>query len=383
MLTVAMALLGRPRLLMIDELSLGLSPALVAQLRVHIADLRDRGHDRVVVVEQSVDLALGIADRAVLPRQGRGAVRGAGAATCSTTRTGAGGVPRRAPRRTLRRRPVAAASAVPPVAADAPAPRRRRACSEALRRASSRSTTCRSRCGAGEILGVIGPERRGQDHAVRRDLRLRAPPTHGTIAPASTPPRALDDARACPPPRARPPGPRPIVPGRPPLPRAHRRRDHRGRRASTRSGSRNPVAAALHLPAVARSEAAVRGPGRRAHRSARVGRLRRQVRARALHRDAPDRRPRLRARPRADRCSARRTRRAASRSARPRPWAPCSATSATRSAPACSWSSTTSRCSGRVSDRLRRARPRPGRGRRRRPTRSSPTPTSCAAYLGT
>jgi ABC-type branched-subunit amino acid transport system ATPase component/ABC-type branched-subunit amino acid transport system permease subunit len=69
MLALAMALLGRPRLLMIDELSLGLAPAVVTDL-LHVVDaLRDEG-TTVVVVEQSVDVALAIADRAVFLERG-------------------------------------------------------------------------------------------------------------------------------------------------------------------------------------------------------------------------------------------------------------------------------------------------------------------------
>ncbi|MFI5054456.1 MAG: ATP-binding cassette domain-containing protein, partial [Acidimicrobiia bacterium] len=78
MLTLAMALVMEPRLLMIDEMSLGLSPAIVARLRGVVADLRARG-TTVVVVEQSVDLALGIADRAYFLEKGE--VRFAGPAS--------------------------------------------------------------------------------------------------------------------------------------------------------------------------------------------------------------------------------------------------------------------------------------------------------------
>ncbi|MDQ1431394.1 MAG: branched-chain amino acid transport system ATP-binding protein livF, partial [Actinomycetota bacterium] len=77
MLTLAMALVARPRLLMIDELSLGLSPAVLRQLREHLRALRDGG-TTIVVVEQSIDLALELADRAYFLE--KGAVRFAGPA---------------------------------------------------------------------------------------------------------------------------------------------------------------------------------------------------------------------------------------------------------------------------------------------------------------
>ena len=76
-LAVARALLSRPRVLMIDELSLGLAPAIVHELLDVVFQLRDRG-TAVVLVEQQVDLALDVADRAYFLE--RGQVRFDGAA---------------------------------------------------------------------------------------------------------------------------------------------------------------------------------------------------------------------------------------------------------------------------------------------------------------
>ena len=70
MLALAMAVLMRPRLLMIDELSLGLAPAVVAELLHFVDDLHDQG-TTLLVVEQSVNVALEIADRAVFLERGR------------------------------------------------------------------------------------------------------------------------------------------------------------------------------------------------------------------------------------------------------------------------------------------------------------------------
>ena len=70
MLALAMAVLMRPRLLMIDELSLGLAPAVVAELLHFVDHLRERG-TTLLVVEQSVNVALEIADRAVFLERGR------------------------------------------------------------------------------------------------------------------------------------------------------------------------------------------------------------------------------------------------------------------------------------------------------------------------
>ena len=70
MLALARALMSRPRLLMIDELSLGLAPTIVGQLLEVIAGLR-AGGTSIVVVEQQVDLALELADRAYFLERGR------------------------------------------------------------------------------------------------------------------------------------------------------------------------------------------------------------------------------------------------------------------------------------------------------------------------
>jgi len=70
MLALARALMSRPKLLMIDELSLGLAPTIVHDLLRTIARLRDEGTS-LVVVEQQVDLALDLADRAYFLERGQ------------------------------------------------------------------------------------------------------------------------------------------------------------------------------------------------------------------------------------------------------------------------------------------------------------------------
>jgi branched-chain amino acid transport system ATP-binding protein len=70
MLALARALVARPRLLMIDELSLGLAPVVVAQLLDVVAGLQRRGVS-LLVVEQHVDLALSFAARAYFLERGR------------------------------------------------------------------------------------------------------------------------------------------------------------------------------------------------------------------------------------------------------------------------------------------------------------------------
>jgi branched-chain amino acid transport system ATP-binding protein len=70
MLTLAQALMARPTLLMIDELSLGLAPAVVEQLVRTLRLIHARG-TTVIVVEQSVNVALTVCDRAVFLERGR------------------------------------------------------------------------------------------------------------------------------------------------------------------------------------------------------------------------------------------------------------------------------------------------------------------------
>jgi ABC-type branched-subunit amino acid transport system ATPase component len=70
MLALAKALLLRPRLLIIDELSLGLAPAVVQDLLEVVRSLRRDGVT-VVIVEQSLNVALSVADRAVFMEKGQ------------------------------------------------------------------------------------------------------------------------------------------------------------------------------------------------------------------------------------------------------------------------------------------------------------------------
>jgi ABC-type branched-subunit amino acid transport system ATPase component/ABC-type branched-subunit amino acid transport system permease subunit len=69
MLSLAMALMVRPKVLMIDELSLGLAPTVVAQLLEVVKLLHAQG-TTIVVVEQSVNVALELAERAVFLEKG-------------------------------------------------------------------------------------------------------------------------------------------------------------------------------------------------------------------------------------------------------------------------------------------------------------------------
>jgi branched-chain amino acid transport system ATP-binding protein len=75
MLAVARALMSRPRMLLMDEPSLGLAPLIVADIFKLIAELRELGMT-ILIVEQNVRMTLNIADRAYLLNLGRVAFSG-------------------------------------------------------------------------------------------------------------------------------------------------------------------------------------------------------------------------------------------------------------------------------------------------------------------
>lgn len=70
MLTIARALMAKPKLLMVDEPSLGLAPLTVAEVFSIISDLRKHGIT-VLLVEQNAMQALKLADRGYVMEQGK------------------------------------------------------------------------------------------------------------------------------------------------------------------------------------------------------------------------------------------------------------------------------------------------------------------------
>jgi branched-chain amino acid transport system ATP-binding protein len=71
MLALGRALVGRPRLLLLDEPSLGLAPRVTAQIMALLRRLRDSSNLTVLLVEQNVRSALSVADQGVVMSLGR------------------------------------------------------------------------------------------------------------------------------------------------------------------------------------------------------------------------------------------------------------------------------------------------------------------------
>jgi ABC-type branched-subunit amino acid transport system ATPase component len=69
MLSLAQAFLSRPKLLLIDELTLGLAPTIVEKLLEIVRAIHAQG-TTIVLVEQSVNIALKLAKRAVFLEKG-------------------------------------------------------------------------------------------------------------------------------------------------------------------------------------------------------------------------------------------------------------------------------------------------------------------------
>ena len=71
MLAIARGLMARPRVLLLDEPSLGLSPLMVKEVQSVITDVRRNFGAAVLLVEQNASLALAVAQRGYLMQSGR------------------------------------------------------------------------------------------------------------------------------------------------------------------------------------------------------------------------------------------------------------------------------------------------------------------------
>ena len=76
MLAIARALMLRPRLLLLDEPSLGLAPLVVREIFRIVRTVNREDHVSVLLVEQNAALALELADHAYLLETGRVVVSG-------------------------------------------------------------------------------------------------------------------------------------------------------------------------------------------------------------------------------------------------------------------------------------------------------------------
>jgi branched-chain amino acid transport system ATP-binding protein len=79
MLALASALVCRPKLLLVDELSLGLAPVIVQDLMARLVQIRHELGTTIVIVEQSAAAALSVADYGYVLENGRVVLDGEGA----------------------------------------------------------------------------------------------------------------------------------------------------------------------------------------------------------------------------------------------------------------------------------------------------------------
>lgn len=76
MLAMGRALMSRPKLLLLDEPSMGLAPMLVAQIFAIIQEINASG-TTIMLVEQNANMALSIANRAYVLETGEVVLQGA------------------------------------------------------------------------------------------------------------------------------------------------------------------------------------------------------------------------------------------------------------------------------------------------------------------
>ena len=92
MLAIGRAMMSRPRLLMLDEPSMGLSPIMMNLIFTTLAELKAQG-TTILLVEQNAQAALALADRAYVIETGSVVLEGSAGRTVGQ-REGKKGVPR-------------------------------------------------------------------------------------------------------------------------------------------------------------------------------------------------------------------------------------------------------------------------------------------------
>ena len=75
MVAIGRALMSNPRLLMCDEISLGLAPVVIRDIYAAVPDLPSQGLS-VIVVEQDIGQALAVANASIASRSGRVSLQG-------------------------------------------------------------------------------------------------------------------------------------------------------------------------------------------------------------------------------------------------------------------------------------------------------------------
>ena len=85
MVAIARSLMSRPKLLMLDEPSLGLAPMIVAEIFATIQKIRDDGV-AILLVEQNANMALGISSYGYVLESGQVAMSGDAAGLLSDPR---------------------------------------------------------------------------------------------------------------------------------------------------------------------------------------------------------------------------------------------------------------------------------------------------------
>jgi branched-chain amino acid transport system ATP-binding protein len=78
MLAIGRALMGKPKMLLLDEPSLGIAPKLVNQIFTSIKNINKEKKVTIFLVEQNAKKALELADRAYVLVNGKVAIRGTG-----------------------------------------------------------------------------------------------------------------------------------------------------------------------------------------------------------------------------------------------------------------------------------------------------------------